>query len=128
MLNAIRDSLSNIAGYDDKHDREGADDDEQDTDLGKLSDRDEPGWVMGTIFKLVPHTMESIRQKQMRIDEITQVGWGDAPDYFREREMNYATAKLRVPAVVKPQIDTTAATPSPTTVGEHFQNHDIVRE
>jgi hypothetical protein len=39
--------------------------------------------------------------------------------------MKYGTAKLRVQAVVMPQIDTIAATPSPTTAGEHVQTLDI---
>jgi hypothetical protein len=34
---------------------------------------------------------------------------------------------LKVPVVVKPQIDTTASTPSLITVGEHMQNPEIVR-
>jgi hypothetical protein len=41
--------------------------------------------------------------------------------------MNYGTVKLKVPAVVKHQIDTTAGTPSPTGVGEHMQTLEIVR-
>jgi hypothetical protein len=41
--------------------------------------------------------------------------------------MRYGTAELKVPAVVKPQIDTTAATPSPMTVGEHMQTPEIAR-
>jgi hypothetical protein len=40
--------------------------------------------------------------------------------------MKYRTAELKVLAVVKPQIDTTAATPSPTTVGEHMQTLEII--
>jgi len=42
--------------------------------------------------------------------------------------MKYGTTELKVPEVVKPQIDTTVATPSPTTSGEHMQTLDIVRE
>jgi len=34
---------------------------------------------------------------------------------------------LKVPAVVTTQIDTTAASASPTTAGEHMQSLDIVR-
>jgi len=41
--------------------------------------------------------------------------------------MKYGTDELKVPAVIKPQIDTTAARPSPTTVGEHMQTFEIVR-
>jgi len=126
MLNAIGDSLSDVASSDDKQDREDEEDDEEDTELGKLSDDDEPGWVMGTITKTVQHCMESLRQKQMRLDELTQPGWGDAANYFRERDMMYGTAELKVPAVVKPQIEMTAATPSPITVGEHMQTPEII--
>ena len=102
------------------------DDDQDDTELGKLSENDEPGWVMGTISKAVQHRMESIRQKQMRLDELPQLGLGDPADYFLERDMKYGTTELKVPAVVKPQTDTTAATPSPTTFGELMQGVDIL--
>jgi hypothetical protein len=40
--------------------------------------------------------------------------------------MKYGTAELMVLAVVKPQMETTAATPSPITVGEHMQTPEIV--
>jgi len=62
----------------------------------------------------------------MKLDELTQLGWGDAADYFRERDMKTMPTELKVPAVVKPQTGTTAATPSPTTFGELMQVHDIV--
>jgi hypothetical protein len=42
--------------------------------------------------------------------------------------MKYETAKLKVPVVVKPQIETTAATPSPMTFGEHLQTLENVQE
>jgi len=71
--------------------------------------------------------MESFWQKQMKLDKLTQPGWGDAANYYRERDMMYTTTELKVAAVVKPQIDTTAATPLPTTVGEYMQTLDIVR-
>ena len=70
--------------------------------------------------------MESFRQKQMRLDELTNPGWGDTADYFRERDMKYRTTESKIPAVVTPQTDTTAATPSPTTFGELMQVLDIV--
>jgi len=127
MLNAIRDSLSDLATSNDEQDGEDVEDDEEDTELGKLSDDDEPGWVMGTITNTVQHCMESFRQKQMRLDELTQPGWGNAANYFCERYMRYGTAELMVPAVIKPHIDSTTATPSPITVGEHMQTPDIVR-
>jgi len=127
MLNPIGDSLSDLASSHDEQDGEDKEDDEEDTELGKLSDDDEPGWVMGTITKTVQHRMESFRQKQMRLDELTQPGWGDAANNFRERDMRYGTAELMVPAVVKPQIDSTTATPSPISIGEHMQTPEIVR-
>ena len=87
MLNDIGDSLSNLACSEDEEDREDEDDDEDDTDLGKLSEDDEPGRVLGTISKTVQHCMESVWQMQMRFDKLTQPGWGDAADYFCVRDM-----------------------------------------
>jgi hypothetical protein len=40
MLNAIGDSVSNLASSDDEQDGEEEEDDEEDTELGKLSDDD----------------------------------------------------------------------------------------
>jgi len=48
MLNAIGDSLSDLASSNDEQDGEDEEDDEEDTELDKLSDDDEPGWMMGT--------------------------------------------------------------------------------
>jgi len=127
MMNAIRGSPSALASSDDYQDGEDEDDDEEDTELGKLGDDDEPSWVMGTITKTIQHRMESFRQMQMRLDELTQPGLADAANYIRARDMNYGTAKLQVPAVVKPRKDTTAAAPSPTTVGAQIQTLEIVR-
>jgi len=81
---------------------------------------------MGTISKTVQHHMESLRQKQMRLNELLQPGWRDAADYFDERDIKYGTTQLKVPAVVKPQTNMTAATPSPTTFGELMDALDIV--
>jgi len=126
MLNAIRDSLSDLASPEEEEDGEDEDDDEEDTGHGKLSEDDEPGWVMGTISKTVQHRIESFRQKKLMLDELMQPGWGDAGDYFRERDMQYGMTELKIPAVAKPQEDSTAATPSPTTFGELMQALDIV--
>jgi len=62
----------------------------------------------------------------MRLDKLTRPGWGNKADYFGQRDMKYGTTELKAPAVVKPHTDTTAATPSPTTFGEHMQAIDIV--
>jgi hypothetical protein len=40
--------------------------------------------------------------------------------------MKYGTTELKVPAVGKPQTDSTAVTPSLTTFGVHMQALDIV--
>ena len=121
MLNAIADSLSALASSDDKEDGEDEDDDAEDTELGKLNRDDKPGWVMGTIPETLQHRMESFRHQQMSLDELTQPGWEDAANYFCERAMKYGMTELKVPAVVKPQTDMTAATPSTTTFGELMQ-------
>jgi len=68
MLNAIVYSLRDLVRSDDEADGEDNEVDEKDTELGKLSDDDEPGWVMGTISKTVQHCMESFLQKLMRFD------------------------------------------------------------
>jgi hypothetical protein len=81
---------------------------------------------MGTISKMVQYRMESFRQKLMKLDELTQPGCWDAANYCPERDMKYGTSKLKVLAVVKPQIDTTAATPWQTAVGEHMPRLDII--
>jgi hypothetical protein len=82
MLVAIGDSLSDLASSDDGED--GEDEDDEETEQGNLTEDDEPGWVMGTITKTVPQRMERFRQKQMKLDELTQPGWEDAADYFGE--------------------------------------------
>ena len=126
MLNAIGDSLSNLASSDDEEDGEDEVDDEEDTELGKLSEDDEPGWVMGTISNTVQHRIEIFRRMQMTLDKMTQPGWGDTADYFCKRDMKLGTTELKLPAVVKPQTDMAVASPSPTTFGELMQVLDIV--
>jgi hypothetical protein len=91
MLNVTTDSLSDLASSNDDQHGDDVDDDEEHTDLGKLSDDDEPGWVMGTITKMVECSMVSFRQKQIRLEELTQPGWEDAANYIRERDKKYWT-------------------------------------
>ena len=81
MMAAIRDRLSDLASSDNGEDGE---DEDEETEVGKLREDDEPGWVMGTISKTVQQRMESFRQKQMKLDELTHPGWDDAAHYFRE--------------------------------------------
>jgi len=123
MIAAIGDSLSDLASSDNGEDGE---DEDEETQLGKLSEDDEPGWVMGTISKTVQQRMESFRQKQIKLDELTRPGWGHAADYFRERDERYGTAELRVPVVIQPQTDDDASAPPTTTFGELMERLDIV--
>ena len=129
ILNAFGNSLSNLASSDNEQNGEDEEDKEEDTELSKLSDEDEPGWVMGTIVKTVQHCMEYFRQIQiqMRLDELTQPGCGDAANCTCEWVVKYGTAELKVPAVVKPQIDITTATLPQRTIGELIQTVEIVR-
>jgi len=90
MLIAIGDSLSDLASSDDGED--GEDEDDEETEQGKLSDDNEPGWVMGTITKMVQQRVESFRQMQMKLDKLTQPGLEDAADYFRERDKKNSTS------------------------------------
>jgi hypothetical protein len=72
MLVAIGDSLSDLASSDDGED--GEDEADEEIEQGKLSEDDEPSWVMGTINKTVQQRMERFRLKQMKLDELTQPG------------------------------------------------------
>jgi len=78
MMIAIGDSLSDLASPDDGE--EGEYEDDEETEQGKLSEDDKPGWVMGPITKTVGQHMERFWQKQMKLDELTQPGWEDAAD------------------------------------------------
>jgi len=125
MLVAIRDSLSDLPSSDDGEYGEGEDDEE--TEHGKLSDDDEPGWVMGTITNTVHQCIESCGQKQMKLNEQTQPGWLNAADYFRERDKKYGTSRLRVAAVVETPTNDEAPARLPTTCGELMKSLDIVQ-
>jgi len=75
---AIGDSLSDLASSDDGED--GEDEEDEQTAEGRLSEDDKPGWVMGTITKMVQQRMERFRQKQIKLDELIQPGWEHAAD------------------------------------------------
>jgi len=184
MLNAIGDSLSDLASSDNGEDGEDEDDDEEDSAGGNLSKDDQPGWVMGTISKTVqyrmerlfvclfviilhsppkgdaqlsyhklanhwwswhfnphpwnclglkpgghkavetpnlpprqsrPSRMECFRQKQMKLDELTQPCWRDAADYFCDRDKKYGTTELKIQAVIQTQTADDAASSVLTT-------------
>jgi hypothetical protein len=81
LMAAIGDSLSDLASSDDREDGE---DEDEETEQGKLSEDDEPGWVRGTITKTVQQRMERFWRKQIKLDELTDPEWEDSADYFRE--------------------------------------------
>jgi len=70
--------------------------------------------------------MERIRQKQMKFIELTQPGWEDATDYFRDRDKKYGTSELRVPAVVHQRTNNDALPHPPATFAGLMERLDIV--
>jgi len=124
MLVAIGASLSDIVSSDDGED--GEDEYDQETEQGKLSEDDEPGWVMGTITKTVQLRMERYRQWKMKFDELTQPGWEDEADYFGERDEKYGTSESRVPVVVQPQTKDDVPPHPPTSFPDLMESLDIV--
>jgi hypothetical protein len=116
MLIANGDSLSHLASSDNGED--GEYDGDKDTEQGKLSEDDKPGWIMGTITKTVLLHIERFRQKQMKLNEFTQPRSDDAVHYVRVQDKWYSTSELRVPAVVQAQTDHNAQAPPPTAFGE----------
>ena len=126
MLIAIWDNLREHACPGTKEDVKHEEDVAENPDLGKLSEDDKPGWVIGTISKILQHCMKCFRQKHMMLDELTHPEWGDVAEYFPETRMKYRMAKLEILAVVKPQTDMTAATPPPTTFGEIMLTFHII--
>jgi len=71
---------------------------------------------MGTMMKTVLQCLEKFRQKQIKLDQLTQLGWEDTADYFYERDEKYGTSALWVAAVVQQQMDDDVVTPVPTTI------------
>jgi len=124
MLIAIGDSPSDLACSDNGED--GEDEDDEVTEKGKLSEDDEPGWVIGTITKTVQQRMERFRHNQMKFDELSQPWWETAANYCHERDKKYSTAELRVPAVVQQQTNGDAPPHPLTTFAELMESLDIV--
>jgi hypothetical protein len=62
----------------------------------------------------------------MKLDELTQLGWEDAADYFRERDKKHSIAEFRVPVVIQPQTDDDTSAPPPPTFGELTERLNIV--
>ena len=124
MFDGIRDSLRDLARSDDEEAR--GDQHDEDTELCKLSKDDKPGWVIATIMKTVQQRMGKFQKKQMKLWELTKLGWGDNADYFRESDQIHRTAKLSVPASIKLQMDEVSAALAPTTFGQRMETLDII--
>jgi hypothetical protein len=124
MRVAIGDSLSDLASSYDGED--GEEDDDEETELGNLSEDDEPGWVMDTITKEVEQRFERFHDKQMKLDKLTQPGSEVAADNFAEQDKKYSTTELRLPAIVQPQTQDDAPAPPLATFGEQMENLDII--
>jgi len=118
MVIAIGNSLSDLTSSDDE--------DDENTELHKLSEEDECSKVLGTFSKMVQQCMERFRQKQMMLDKLTQLGSGDSADYFSDSHMKYGLTKWMVLPVVKPPTDEVAATPAPITYGELMKSLGII--
>jgi hypothetical protein len=48
---------------------------------------------MGTITKTVQQPTEKFREKQMKLNNLTQLGRKDAADYFREHDKKSGTSE-----------------------------------
>jgi hypothetical protein len=99
-LYAIGDTQSHLESSDNGENGEDEEYDEEHTEHGNLNNNDEPGWVMCKISEMVPHHMESCRQKRIRLEELIQPGWKEVANHFRQSEMKYGMSQLKVRAVV----------------------------
>jgi len=70
--------------------------------------------------------MERFQQKQMKLDQLTEPRLGEAANCSRERDEMYGTSELRVPEVVKLQMDQDTTPPASRTFGERMESLDIV--
>jgi hypothetical protein len=70
--------------------------------------------------------MERFRQKQMNLDELTQLGSEDAADYICERDKTYDSTELKVPAVVQLETNDDAQAPPTATFVELMASLYIV--
>jgi len=125
MMIAIGGGVSDLPISDDKEDGDGADD--EDTELGKLSNDDVPGWDVGILSETVQQCMEWVQQMQMQLDKLTQLACGNAGNYFHETDQKCGTTESKVPLVIHPPTTKVAAVPATTTYGELMESLDIVR-
>jgi hypothetical protein len=69
-----RDSMSDLASFDDGQAGEDEVDDEEDIQRDKLRDDDDPSGVIGTISDKVQQCQDSFPQKERSLDQLTQPG------------------------------------------------------
>jgi len=120
----IGDSVSNLASSDDEED--GGDEDDEDIELRKLSEDDEHGWVVGTVFTMVPQRIGRFWQMQKNLEKLTQLAWGHTAIYLGETDKMYRTTEWKVPAVVNRQMKHVTATPALTNCVELITYLDII--
>lgn len=92
ILNAIRDGWSDLASSNNEEDMDSEEDDEH-TDLGKLTKVDKPSQVMGAISNTVPQGIMIFPHKKKRLHKLTKPGCGDAAGYFSEREYKVCNSR-----------------------------------
>lgn len=119
ILVGIRDYLSDYGSSID--DEDGEDEDNEEKKLCKLSEGVQPGCVLGSLSDMVPQHLERIQHKQMRLERLPQLLWGNAADIFHDRDNKQRRAWMRVPAVVKRQTISNADTLL-LTAFQHRQN------
>ena len=124
MMVANWHSLSGHASSDDGEN--GEDEDDGQSERGKLSEDDKPGWVIHTISAKIQQRIERFWQKQIKLDELPQPEWENTADYYHEGDEKYSTSELMVLAVIEPQMEDDTATRLPTTSGELMQCLHIV--
>jgi len=75
---------------------------------------------------MVQQRMERFREKQTKLDELTQPGWADAADYFCDRDKRYGSTDLKVPTIVLSHTDKDVANPAPSAFGELMESLNII--
>jgi len=116
MMVAMGNGQSDRASSDDGE--VGQDEADAQTKLGKRSEDDEPCWVLCALFSMVQQRMEKSRQKQMKLDKLTDPRQEDAADNLCERDLNYRASELMTAAVVERQTNDDSDAPVLTTFGE----------
>jgi len=124
MMIAIGEGLSNHAYF--KTVEDGHDKDDEDTELGKLSEDDQPGWVVATMPITAQQRMQTYRQMWIKLDELIQPGWGYTANNFCGRNTMYGIIELMMLAVGNLQTDKVAAVPTLMRVGDLMESLDIV--